>query len=82
MPHGPRGRIPCVQVPLRWGRVPIIDARFIDFAHRQGTAVHVWTINDPALMRRLLDLGVDGIISDDVVALREVLHSRGLWYPD
>ena len=47
----PRGRIACVQVPLRCGRVPIVDARFVDFAHRQGTAVHVWTIDDPAVMQ-------------------------------
>ena len=78
----PRSSIACVQVPLRAGRVPIVDARFIDFAHRRGTAVHVWTIDDPAVMLRLLDLGVDGIMSDDLVALRDVLRSRGLWYPE
>jgi glycerophosphoryl diester phosphodiesterase len=69
-------------VPIRFGRVPIVDARFIDFAHRMGTAVHVWTIDDPAVMQRLIDLGVDGIMSDDLVALRDVLGSRDLWYRD
>ena len=80
--RGPRGRIACVQVPLRYGVVPIVDARFVDFAHRQGTAVHVWTIDDPAVMGRLLDIGVDGIMSDDIGALRDVLLGRGLWYTD
>ena len=77
--RGPRGRIACVQVPLRYGAVPLVDARFVDFAHRQGTAVHVWTINDPTMMARLLDLGVDGIMSDDLHATREVWRARGLW---
>jgi glycerophosphoryl diester phosphodiesterase len=76
----PRRRVACVEVPLRSGRVPIVDARFVAFAHRLGTAVHVWTIDDPSVMRRLLDLGVDGIMSDDITALRAVFEARGLWY--
>jgi glycerophosphoryl diester phosphodiesterase len=62
--------------------VPVVDARFVDFAHRRGTAVHVWTIDDPTVIRWLIDLGVDGVMSDDLVALRDVFRSRGLWYPD
>ena len=75
----PRRRVACVQVPVRHGRVPIVDARFVAYAHRVGTAVHVWTIDDPAEIERLLDLGVDGIMSDDLVALRDVWIRRGLW---
>jgi glycerophosphoryl diester phosphodiesterase len=78
----PRTSVACVQVPMRFGRVPVVDARFVDFAHRRGIAVHVWTVDDPVVIRRLIDLGVDGIVSDDLVALRDVLRSRGLWYPD
>lgn len=77
----PRRPLACVQVPLRRGRLPIVDARFVDYAHRVGTAVHVWTINDPSEIARLVDLGVDGIISDDLDALRAVLRERGLWRP-
>jgi glycerophosphoryl diester phosphodiesterase len=78
----PRSNIACVQVPLRSGPVPIVDARFVEFAHRRGTAVHVWTIDDPIVMERLIALGVDGIMSDDLVALRNVFRKRGLWYSE
>jgi glycerophosphoryl diester phosphodiesterase len=75
-----RGRVACLQVPVRYGALRIVDARFVENAHRQGTAVHVWTVNDPSVMNHLLDLGVDGIMSDDLVALRDVWLSRGLWH--
>jgi glycerophosphoryl diester phosphodiesterase len=74
------GRVGCLQVPMRYGTVRVVDARFVESAHRQGTAVHVWTINDPSVMAHLLDLGVDGIMSDDLEALRDVWRARGLWY--
>ncbi|HLF40121.1 MAG TPA: glycerophosphodiester phosphodiesterase [Acidimicrobiia bacterium] len=78
VPPGPFGAA-CVQVPLRWGRNPLVDARFLQAAHRRGIPVHVWTIDEPAEMNRLLDLGVDGIMTDCPSLLREVMSSRGQW---
>ena len=77
----PVGRFPaaCAQVPVRSGRIPLVDRRFLAAAHRRGLQVHVWTIDSEAEMTRLLDLGVDGIMTDDVVTLREVMISRGHW---
>lgn len=69
----------CAQVPPRLGRLPVIDRRFVATAHHRGLVVHAWTVNDLAEMGRLLDLGVDGIMSDDAPGLREVLAARGLW---
>lgn len=69
----------CAQVPERIGPLRLVDRRFIQGAHRLGLAVHVWTVNDAAAVSRLLDLGVDGIMTDDIGMLREVLRDRGVW---
>ncbi len=64
---------------MRQGPVLILDRRFVDTAHRHGLPVHVWTIDDPAEIERLLDLGVDGIMTDRPSVLKEVLVRRGVW---
>jgi glycerophosphoryl diester phosphodiesterase len=69
----------CAQVPVALKGVLIVDPRFVRTAHRYGLPVHVWTIDDPAEMDRLLDLGVDGIMTDRPAVLREVLERRGQW---
>ena len=69
----------CVQVPTRYRRAPLVDARFVRAAHRCGIPVHVWTIDTPAEINRLLDLGVDGIFTDRPSVLKEVLVTRGQW---
>jgi glycerophosphoryl diester phosphodiesterase len=77
-PVGPRD-VPCTQVPLREYGLPVADARFIGEAHRRGVQVHVWTIDDPIVMAALLDLGVDGIMTDRPAVLKTVLTARGQW---
>ena len=69
----------CAQVPPKAKGVPIVHQRFVDAAHAQGLAVHVWTIDDADEMHRLLDLGVDGIMTDRPTVLRDVLMARGTW---
>lgn len=71
----------CVQVPVRFGAVRLVDATFLRLAHELGLPVHVWTIDDTAEMTRLLDLGVDGLMTDRPAALRDVLVARGAWFP-
>jgi glycerophosphoryl diester phosphodiesterase len=70
--------IPAVayQVPERQGDLVVVDEPFVAAAHRAGKAVHVWTVNDTESMERLLDLGVDGIISDVPTTLSGVLGPR------
>ena len=69
----------CAQVPTRQGPLPLVDKRFVDAAHRRGIRVHVWTIDDRPEMVRLLDLGVDGLMTDRPDVLRDVLTERGQW---
>jgi glycerophosphoryl diester phosphodiesterase len=71
----------CVQVPPRLGRIRFVTPQFVQAAHDSGLQVHVWTVNRRAEMARLLDLGVDGIVTDEAVLLREVLAERGQWTP-
>src|SRR5215213_7750461 len=81
----PRSAVPsgpaCAQIPLRRGFVPLAERQMLSWAHELGLPVHVWTVNDPVQMQDLLELGVDGIVSDDIVVLRAVLRDRGEWYP-
>ncbi|MCD0450065.1 glycerophosphodiester phosphodiesterase [Actinocorallia sp. API 0066] len=71
--------VACAQIPHALGPVPFATSSFIGQAHSVGLVVHAWTVNDPAVMGRLLDAGVDGIMTDDLEALREVMAARGLW---
>ncbi|MDQ1585826.1 MAG: glycerophosphoryl diester phosphodiesterase, partial [Actinomycetota bacterium] len=72
-------RVPCVQVPDRLGPVPVVTAGLVALAHRHGLHVHVWTIDDARDMNRLLDLGADGIMTDQIGTLKEVMLARGAW---
>ena len=69
----------ALQVPVRYGAIRVVTPGFVRRAHRHGLQVHVWTINDPAEMHRLLDLGVDGIVTDRADLLKQVLQDRGQW---
>ena len=69
----------AAQVPVQQGPLTVTDEKFVRRAHSMGLAVHVWTIDDPAEMHRLLDLGVDGIMTERPEGLRTVFQERGLW---
>ena len=69
----------AAQVPVRSKGLTIVRPAVVAAAHRHGVAVHVWTIDDPAEMHRLLDMGVDGIMTDRPAVLRQVMIDRGHW---
>jgi glycerophosphoryl diester phosphodiesterase len=66
-------------VPVNARGVPIVTARSVEKFHEAGYQVHVWTVNSSKQMHRLLDLGVDGIITDRPDALKAVMIERGVW---
>lgn len=70
----------CVQLPPRLGRIPIITPGLVRALHDSGRQVHAWTVDDPVVMHALLDIGVDGIITDRADLLRDVLIARGQWW--
>jgi len=71
-PPGPM----ALQIPPAFAGQPLVRAPLIEFAHAREIQVHVWTINEPAEMHRLLDLGVDGIITDFPGRLAKVIRER------
>jgi glycerophosphoryl diester phosphodiesterase len=71
-----RTGVRCVQVPAS-----MATESFIGRAQALGLQVHAWTVNDRPAMERLLDLGIDGIMTDETVALRDVLAARHQWHP-
>ncbi len=73
------GQVDCLQVPEKQGGIRVVDERSVALAHEHGLQVHVWTVNDPQEMSRLLDLGVDGLVTDRADLLRDVLRDRGRW---
>ena len=72
-------RVHGLQIPWQVRDVAILTERHVRLAHDAGRVVHVWTVNEREHMERLIDMGVDGIVSDRSDVLREVLEARGLW---
>ena len=69
----------CLQLPVSQYGIAMVTRASIEHAHRLGLQVHAWTINDESTMHELLDMGVDGLMSDECVLLKKVLQQRNLW---
>jgi glycerophosphoryl diester phosphodiesterase len=75
LPGAPNPRYQALQVPIELNGIPVVTPEFVERAHANGLAVHVWTINDRAQMEALVALGVDGIMTDRPTLLEEVLRA-------
>lgn len=79
IPAAVRRSAVCAQVPESQSGIRVVDHGFVRTAHARGLKVHVWTVNEAEAIHRLLDLGVDGIMTDHIETLRDVLTDRGTW---
>ena len=70
---------PVLQVPHVHRGIRVVDRALVRRAHADGRHVHVWTVDEPDEMEHLIDLGVDGLITDRTDVLKDVLVARGLW---
>jgi glycerophosphoryl diester phosphodiesterase len=71
----------ALQVPTEMNGLPVVTRDFVEDAHDHDLAVHVWTIDDRAEMERLIDLGVDGIMTNRPTVLEDVLDDMGVQHP-
>jgi glycerophosphoryl diester phosphodiesterase len=72
----PPSRHVALQVPSHFEAITVVDEPFVEAAHRAGVAVHVWTIDETEEMEHLIDLGVDGIMTDRPSILDQVLRAK------
>ena len=70
------GGLDALQIPERQGPIRVVTRGLVRAAHAAGVEVHVWTVNDPADMERLLDLGVDGLVTDHADLALAVVNGR------
>lgn len=74
-----RHQVDALQIPVRFGPLTVATRGLVRRAHAAGKHVHVWTVDSDPEIRALLDLGVDGVISDRTDVLKTVLSERRLW---
>lgn len=79
LPRAAFRELAALQVPERRGPVRVVTPRFISKAHAAGLQVHVWVVNEESDMHRLLEMGVDGLMSDRADTLARVMAERGCW---
>lgn len=79
LPRAASRTVDVLQVPERFGPIRVVTQKFVDKAHAAGLQVHVWVVNEESDMHRLLEMGVDGIMSDRADVLARVMRDRGCW---
>ena len=67
-----------IQIPISWNGIKVITKRFIERLHNDNLKVHVWTINKEKEMQRLIDMGVDGIMTDNAIGLMNAMKKNSL----
>lgn len=68
--------VDAIVLPIRKGPLRLVTRGFVRRAHERGVGVFVWTVNRPEVMRKLFDIGVDGLISDVPARVRRIVAER------
>ncbi len=71
-------KIKIIQIPLKWKGIKVLTRNLILKADKSNLQVHVWTINDRKTINNLIDLGVNGIVTDEPELLMEIMKERDL----
>ena len=69
----------CIQLPIKMFGISLTTRKVLSYARKLGIKIHFWTINNPVIMQQLLELNVDGIMTDDCVLLKEIMKEQNKW---
>lgn len=69
----------CIQLPIKQFGISLITEKVLQYARKLGIKNHFWTINSPATMQRLIELNVDGIMTDDCLLLKKIMEKQNKW---
>ena len=69
----------CIQLPIKMFGISLTTWKVLRYARKLGIKIHFWTINNPVIMQQLLELNVDGIMTDDCVLLKEIMKEQNKW---
>ncbi len=69
----------CIQLPIKQFGISLMTEKVLKYARKLGIKIHFWTINDPVTMQKLLELNVDGIMTDDCVLLKKIMKKKNKW---
>ena len=67
-----------IQIPISWNGIKVVTKKFIEKVHSDNLKVHVWTVNQEDEMQKLIDMGVDGIMTDNAIGLMNVMKKNDL----
>ena len=69
----------CIQLPIKQFGISLMTEKVLKYARKLGIKIHFWTINEPETMQKLLELNVDGIMTDDCVLLKKIMKKQNKW---
>tara|TARA_B000000557_G_scaffold8214_1_gene6847 strand:+ start:1367 stop:2209 length:843 start_codon:yes stop_codon:yes gene_type:complete len=76
------GPASVLQIPMEWDGINLATKGIVDRAHQHGQAVQFWTINERESMDHLIEIGADGIMTDDPILLRDAVLEAGFELPE